>query len=100
MRYTPQELVQISARTLLHYDRHAQRFREGTQDHDVRQNIAALLDHIVGTPPFASLSRMHARRDASHSRGSAIGRSASTAPRRSSQWRAKPADAKSGSRIS
>ena len=55
MPYTPQELAQISARTLEHYDRHAQRFREGTQDHDVRQNIAALLEHIVGTPPFAIL---------------------------------------------
>jgi len=55
MPYTPRELAQISARTLEHYDRHAQRFRAGTQDHDVRQNIAALLEHIVGRPPFAIL---------------------------------------------
>jgi len=55
MPYTPRELAQISARTLEHYDRHAQRFRAGTQDHDVRQNIAALLERIVGTPPFAIL---------------------------------------------
>jgi SAM-dependent methyltransferase len=52
MHLTPHELDQISARTLEHYRRNAERFQEGTQDHDVRQNIAALLDHIVGAPPF------------------------------------------------
>ena len=55
MRYAPDELDAISARTLDHYRSNAQRFRDGTQDHDVSRNIAALLDHIVGVPPFAIL---------------------------------------------
>src|SRR5688572_16323534 len=48
-------LQAITARTLEHYDRSAEAFREGTRDHDVSQNIAALLDHIEGTPPFTIL---------------------------------------------
>ena len=55
MAFEAHELEEISARTLAHYDRYAQRFRDGTRDHDVRQNIAALLDHVVATPPFAIL---------------------------------------------
>jgi SAM-dependent methyltransferase len=45
----------ISRRTLAHYDERADQFWEGTRDHDVRQNIAALLGHIVAEPPFAIL---------------------------------------------
>lgn len=41
--------------TLNHYSSHAERFREGTWDHDVSQNIDALLRHIAGPPPFAIL---------------------------------------------
>jgi SAM-dependent methyltransferase len=41
--------------TLGHYERNAERFREGTWNHDVRQNIDALLRHIEGAPPFALL---------------------------------------------
>jgi SAM-dependent methyltransferase len=41
----------ISARTLEHYERSAEAFWEGTRDHDVRQNIEALLRHIEGAPP-------------------------------------------------
>lgn len=55
MAYTPHELEEIAARTLAHYRRNAERFQAGTQDHDVRQNIAALLRHIVGEPPFSIL---------------------------------------------
>jgi SAM-dependent methyltransferase len=44
-----------SARTLAHYNQGADSFRQGTQDHDVSQNIAALLRHIEGTPPFTIL---------------------------------------------
>jgi SAM-dependent methyltransferase len=55
MRFAPHDLDAVSSRTLAHYERNAERFREGTQDHDVSQNIAALLDHIVGVPPFAIL---------------------------------------------
>ena len=45
----------VSARTLAHYDQHAESFRAGTRDHDVSQNIAALLRHIEGAPPFTIL---------------------------------------------
>src|SRR3977135_486974 len=49
------DLDDISARTLDHYDRRAEDFRKGTRDHDVSQNIAALLAHIEGAPPFVIL---------------------------------------------
>jgi SAM-dependent methyltransferase len=49
------ELKQISAVTLEHYERHADDFWRGTRDHDVSQNIAELLRHIEGTPPFTIL---------------------------------------------
>ena len=45
----------VSRRTLAHYDQRAEDFWQGTRDHDVRQNMAALLKHIEGTPPFAIL---------------------------------------------
>ena len=53
--FTAQELDQLAERTLEHYREHAEDFREGTRDHDVSQNIAALLEHIVGSPPFTIL---------------------------------------------
>ena len=49
------DLRRISQVTLGHYDRSADRFWEGTKDHDVEQNVAALLRHVEGTPPFAIL---------------------------------------------
>jgi len=49
------DIEQITRRTLEHYERNAQAFLEGTRDHDVSQNIAALLDAIEGTPPFRIL---------------------------------------------
>ena len=49
------ELTAITARTLGHYDKHAESFWQGTRDHDVRQNIAALLRSIEGAPPFTIL---------------------------------------------
>ncbi|KQQ86790.1 bifunctional 2-polyprenyl-6-hydroxyphenol methylase/3-demethylubiquinol 3-O-methyltransferase UbiG [Massilia sp. Leaf139] len=45
----------ISRRTLAHYERHARQFFAGTIDHDVSQNIAALLDAIEGPAPFTLL---------------------------------------------
>jgi SAM-dependent methyltransferase len=45
----------ISQRTLHHYDVNAPRFFAGTIDHDVSQNIAALLDAIEGEPPYTIL---------------------------------------------
>jgi SAM-dependent methyltransferase len=50
-----EELQRIAARTLAHYDRNAQAFWEGTRDHDVSQNIAALLQHIEAAPPLEIL---------------------------------------------
>ena len=45
----------ISSTTLAHYQQHADAFFEGTRDHDVSQNIATLLAHIRGEPPFTLL---------------------------------------------
>ena len=45
----------ISTRTLAHYNQRAEDFRDGTRDHDVSQNVAALLDHIDARPPFTIL---------------------------------------------
>ena len=53
--FTPQELEQLADRTLEHYRENAEDFREGTRDHDVSQNIATLLKHIVAPPPFTIL---------------------------------------------
>jgi len=55
MPLTPKELEEVAARTLAHYDAGALDFWEGTRDHDVSQNIAALLDHIQASPPFELL---------------------------------------------
>jgi len=44
-----------SARTLSHYESRAEAFREGTWDHDVTQNRAALLRAIEGAPPLTIL---------------------------------------------
>ena len=49
------ELESIATVTLDHYEQNAEGFRAGTRDHDVSQNIAALLRHIQGEPPFAIL---------------------------------------------
>lgn len=55
MKQTPTDLEQITATTLGHYNSVAEDFREGTRDHDVSQNIDALLRHIQGTAPFTIL---------------------------------------------
>lgn len=41
--------------TTAHYDRVAERFRARTHDHDVSQNIRALIESIEGVPPFTVL---------------------------------------------
>jgi SAM-dependent methyltransferase len=51
----PQELDRVSAQTLEYYNRRAQQFWAGTRDHDVRQNIDALLTRIESAPPFTIL---------------------------------------------
>ena len=55
MQLTPEDLQQITGRTLAHYDERARDFWEGTRDHDVRQNVEALLQHIESAPPFELL---------------------------------------------
>jgi len=52
---TTQDLGKITDLTLEHYNRRAEDFWEGTRDHDVSQNIQALLRYIEGDPPFAIL---------------------------------------------
>ena len=46
---------EITERTLDDYRANADAFREGTRDHDVSQNIEALLRHIHGEPPYRIL---------------------------------------------
>lgn len=55
MKNHSQDLSQISAATLDNYNRSAEGFQRGTADHDVSQNIQALLRHIKGAPPFRIL---------------------------------------------
>lgn len=55
MTLPPDELTDITRMTLEHYGQRAGSFWEGTRDHDVSQNIHALLQAIEGTPPFAIL---------------------------------------------
>lgn len=51
----PQDLEKIARLTLEHYNQRAEDFWQGTRDHDVSQNIDALLRCIEGEPPFAIL---------------------------------------------
>ncbi len=45
----------VTETTLAYYDERAQAFWEGTREHDVRQNLAALISDIEGDPPFTVL---------------------------------------------
>lgn len=49
------DLDKITELTLAHYNSRPLAFWEGTRDHDVSQNIAALLQHIEVAPPFTIL---------------------------------------------
>ncbi|HET7096963.1 MAG TPA: class I SAM-dependent methyltransferase, partial [Casimicrobiaceae bacterium] len=49
------ELERIARLTLAHYEERADAFWAGTRDHDVSQNVAALLGSIRGDPPFTIL---------------------------------------------
>ncbi|HWH48784.1 MAG TPA: class I SAM-dependent methyltransferase [Burkholderiales bacterium] len=55
MKLNREELARTSALTLDHYNEHAEAFWQGTRDHDVSQNVAALLQAIEGEPPFTLL---------------------------------------------
>jgi SAM-dependent methyltransferase len=54
-RLSAEELAAVAARTLSHYEQRAEAFRDGTRDHDVSQNVDALLRHIEASPPFTIL---------------------------------------------
>jgi SAM-dependent methyltransferase len=55
MKLNARNLETIATRTLAYYDQHAEDYRDGTRDHDVSQNIAALLRYIESEPPFTIL---------------------------------------------
>jgi SAM-dependent methyltransferase len=55
MQRNPRDLEKIAHLTLEHYNQHAEEFWQGTRDHDVSQNIAALLQYIQNEPPFKIL---------------------------------------------
>jgi SAM-dependent methyltransferase len=55
MEPLPPDLQTVTASTLAHYDLHADEYAAGTRDHDVSQNIATLLRHLEGDPPWTIL---------------------------------------------
>ena len=55
MTLNPLDLQHITGATLKHYNEHAEAFWQGTRDHDVSQNIEALLTSIEAEPPFTIL---------------------------------------------
>ena len=52
---SPEDLKSIATQTLAHYESSAESFWQGTKDHDVSQNIAALLEYIDVPAPFELL---------------------------------------------
>ncbi|MGQ0511302.1 MAG: class I SAM-dependent DNA methyltransferase [Betaproteobacteria bacterium] len=48
-------MEEVSRLTLAHYDQRAEEFWRGTRDHDVTQNIGALLRHLEGPSPWTIL---------------------------------------------
>jgi len=55
MKLTLRDLALISRGTLADYEQRAADFWAGTREHDVAQNIEALLAAVEGEPPFAIL---------------------------------------------
>ena len=55
MAASADDLKAVTGGTLQHYNQRAEAFWEGTRSHDVTQNIAAMLSHIRGEPPFTLL---------------------------------------------
>ena len=52
---SPKDLAKTSSITLGHYDQRAEIFWRDTRDHDVSQNIDALLQSLIGSAPFRIL---------------------------------------------
>ena len=48
---SPDDLRAVSDTTLAHYDGRASAFWQGTRDHDVSQNVHALIRHLPGPAP-------------------------------------------------
>ena len=70
VKLSPAEIAELRAATVSHYEQHAERFWEGTKDHDVSQNVEALLRHLgegsheildVGCGPGRDLATFVAR---------------------------------------
>jgi SAM-dependent methyltransferase len=55
MSLKQRNLEEIANRTLDHYNQRAEAFWEGTREHDVTQNIAAMLQHIAADDPLTLL---------------------------------------------
>lgn len=55
MPLKPRDLALISRYTLENYEQRAEEFWDATREHDVSQNIDALLAAIEGAPPFSIL---------------------------------------------
>jgi SAM-dependent methyltransferase len=53
--HSKRDLEDISKRTLDSYVQRAEGFWEGTRNHDVSENVAALLQNITAPPPFTIL---------------------------------------------
>lgn len=49
------DMTDVTRGTLAYYEQGAEQFRAGTWDHDVSQNIGALLRHLAGPPPLSIL---------------------------------------------
>ncbi|MGA8709538.1 MAG: class I SAM-dependent methyltransferase [Steroidobacteraceae bacterium] len=49
------DVTDVTRGTLAYYEQGAEQFRAGTWDHDVSQNIGALLRHLAGPPPLSIL---------------------------------------------
>ncbi|MEE8196606.1 MAG: class I SAM-dependent methyltransferase [Acidiferrobacterales bacterium] len=52
---TAKELRAVTSITLAHYDQSANSYWQGTRDHDVSQNVEALLRHLRGGKPYTIL---------------------------------------------
>jgi SAM-dependent methyltransferase len=55
MKLNPQDLEKVTDLTLEHYNQRAEEFWKGTHNHNVSQNIAAMLKYIEGKAPFTIL---------------------------------------------
>jgi hypothetical protein len=53
-------LAEISRTTIAHYEDHPEQFWMSTPDHDVSQNIDALLSEMEGVAPFVRMAQGYA----------------------------------------